>query len=211
MLSKKSNVKSQLIEILTGEAISNNTIAPDQFKKHGIKRGLRNEDGTGVKTILTEISDVRGYKIDKGKVPIEGQLIYRGIEAGTVTKMTFNKDMVNSVTAHIQLHSQAEFILHENTKFWVVEPQVSINRVANLDTLFKGAYISFLPGDGEYSDQFELQEQPNTTEILRPGKHFKLTTDNSESLSLGAPVLYKKMQVGEVTGFGLVREIGESA
>lgn len=69
-----------LIRVLTDEAIKNNTIAPDQFKKHGIKRALRNEDGTGVKTILTEISDVRGYKVDNGKVPIEGHLIYRGIE-----------------------------------------------------------------------------------------------------------------------------------
>ena len=69
-----------LIRILTDEAIRNNTIAPEQFKQHGIKRALRNEDGTGVKTILTEISDVRGYKIGKGKVPIEGHLVYRGIE-----------------------------------------------------------------------------------------------------------------------------------
>ena len=69
-----------LIKTLTDEAIRNNSINPELFKKHGIKRGLRNEDGTGVKTILTEISDVKGYKVDKGKVPIEGQLIYRGIE-----------------------------------------------------------------------------------------------------------------------------------
>ncbi|OQY06962.1 MAG: citrate synthase [Planctomycetales bacterium 4572_13] len=69
-----------LIKQLTDEAIENNTITPEQFKKNGIKRGLRNEDGTGVKTILTEISDVRGYKVNKGKIPIEGQLIYRGIE-----------------------------------------------------------------------------------------------------------------------------------
>ncbi|MHC5085525.1 MAG: citrate synthase [Planctomycetota bacterium] len=69
-----------LIENLTKKAIENNTIAPELFKKHGIKRGLRNEDGTGVKTILSEISDVRGYKVKGGKVPIEGQLIYRGIE-----------------------------------------------------------------------------------------------------------------------------------
>ena len=69
-----------LIKALTDEAIKNNTIAPELFKKHGIKRGLRNEDGTGVKTILTEISDVRGYKVKGGKVPIEGKLIYRGIE-----------------------------------------------------------------------------------------------------------------------------------
>ena len=69
-----------LTQILTDEAVKNNSINPELFKKHGIKRALRNEDGTGVKTILTEISDVKGYKVDKGKVPIEGHLIYRGIE-----------------------------------------------------------------------------------------------------------------------------------
>jgi citrate synthase len=69
-----------LIENNTKKAIENKTIAQELFKKHGIKRGLRNEDGTGVKTILSEISDVRGYEVKGGKVPIEGQLIYRGIE-----------------------------------------------------------------------------------------------------------------------------------
>lgn len=71
-----------LIKNLTEKAVKNNTINPELFKVHGIKRGLRNEDGTGVKTILTEISDVRGYEVKAkgGKIPIEGQLIYRGIE-----------------------------------------------------------------------------------------------------------------------------------
>jgi citrate synthase len=71
-----------LIKELIDKAVKNNTIDPDLFKKHGIKRALRNEDGTGVKTILTEISDVRGYKVKakEGKVPIDGKLIYRGIE-----------------------------------------------------------------------------------------------------------------------------------
>ena len=80
MQSIRADEMDNLIEILTDEAVKNSTITPEQFKKHGIKRALRNEDGTGVKTILTEISDVRGYKVRKGKVPMEGQLIYRGIK-----------------------------------------------------------------------------------------------------------------------------------
>ncbi len=42
---------------------------------------MRNDDGTGVKAILTEISDVVGYHKEGHRViPVEGRLVYRGIE-----------------------------------------------------------------------------------------------------------------------------------
>ncbi len=56
-------------------------IDSDLFVKYQVKRGLRNADDSGVLVGLSNISDVRGYeKTDKGIVPIEGQLIYRGID-----------------------------------------------------------------------------------------------------------------------------------
>ncbi len=70
-----------LIETLTKKAEANSRIGDHWFREHNIKRGLRNEDGTGVKAILTEISDVTGYeRVDGGVVPVEGRLVYRGIE-----------------------------------------------------------------------------------------------------------------------------------
>ena len=49
------------------------------FKKFGVKRGLRNEDGTGVITGLTSVGQVIGYEmIDGKKTPVEGKLMYRG-------------------------------------------------------------------------------------------------------------------------------------
>ena len=51
------------------------------FKKYGVKRGLRNEDGTGVMAGLTSVGQVVGYYIDDNeKLPIEGQLRYRGYD-----------------------------------------------------------------------------------------------------------------------------------
>lgn len=69
-----------LIERLTEQARSN--VIPDQvYNEHGIPRGLRNKDGTGVRVFPTKISDVRGYRKEDGVViPIEGELIYRGIQ-----------------------------------------------------------------------------------------------------------------------------------
>ncbi len=130
------------------------------------------------------------------------KVMYRGFEAGIVTDIDFDEDN-HIVTAHISINPKAEFILREGTRFWVVEPEVSINRVRNLDTLIKGVYIAFEPGDGNYKDYFNVQKAPFTDKILPEGKTFTITTGNSSSIQIAAPVLYRKLKVGEITDFHL--------
>ena len=49
------------------------------FKAYGVKRGLRNEDETGVMAGLTAIGQVTGYYMEDGeKAPVDGVLRYRG-------------------------------------------------------------------------------------------------------------------------------------
>ena len=56
-------------------------ITMESFRKYGVKRGLRNDDGTGVLAGLTEIGDVHGYIVDENeKTPVEGRLRYRGVD-----------------------------------------------------------------------------------------------------------------------------------
>ena len=56
-------------------------IDPRLYDKYNVKRGLRNNDGSGVVVGLTNICCVHGYVIDEGeKRPAPGQLIYRGYD-----------------------------------------------------------------------------------------------------------------------------------
>ncbi|MBP5627875.1 citrate synthase [bacterium] len=57
-------------------------IDAELFKRLDVKRGLRNEDGTGVLAGLTNIGDVVGYERDENGnlIPINGRLYYRGYE-----------------------------------------------------------------------------------------------------------------------------------
>ena len=60
--------------------VRRNTIAPELHRRYNTKRGLRNEDGTGVLIGLTEIGEVHGYYIeDLERVSAPGQLFFRGI------------------------------------------------------------------------------------------------------------------------------------
>ena len=68
-------------EKLTALAENNNYIEPKYYDMYDVKRGLRNKNGTGVLVGLTEIGSVHGYSVeDDKKIPMEGELYYRGIE-----------------------------------------------------------------------------------------------------------------------------------
>ena len=57
----------------------NDNIAPRLYEEYGVNRGLRDENGNGVLTGLTNISKIKSSQIVDGKkVPCDGELWYRG-------------------------------------------------------------------------------------------------------------------------------------
>ena len=76
---KKEDTKKQLIELAKTIA-KNNVIPQELYEKNNVKRGLRNANGTGVLVGITHVGSVVGYeKNGDVKIPVEGQLYYRGI------------------------------------------------------------------------------------------------------------------------------------
>lgn len=87
MLQKDSCVPDNFINTICKEINKNYSIDPQLFEKHNVKRGLRNADGTGVVAGLTTICNVHGYLINEGeRMPIDGELIYRGINIKEIVK-----------------------------------------------------------------------------------------------------------------------------
>lgn len=84
---ESSGIDKKNFETLTELAKKNNPISSEFYEKYDVKRGLRNNNGTGVLVGLTKIGEVKGYEL-KGdqKVPCKGELYYRGIELQTFVK-----------------------------------------------------------------------------------------------------------------------------
>ncbi|MGN0689455.1 MAG: citrate synthase [Oscillospiraceae bacterium] len=75
------------IRTICDKTVKNNTIPQELFSKFGVKRGLRNEDGTGVMAGITNICNVHGYVINEGeKQSAEGELIYRGYNINDIVE-----------------------------------------------------------------------------------------------------------------------------
>ncbi len=80
-MSDSKKTKEEIFEELVESATSHSKIESSYYDKYNVKRGLRNDDGTGVLVGLTEVGEVFSYMMDDGdRVPTEGRLFYRGIE-----------------------------------------------------------------------------------------------------------------------------------
>ena len=88
--------KDYLIYKLSETVKSTSRIDKELFTKFNVKRGLRNEDNTGVLVGLTKVGDVVGYERlpEGGLKPIPGKLFYRGIDL---------EDLVHGIEAENRL------------------------------------------------------------------------------------------------------------
>lgn len=74
------------IQKLEGRVRESCQIDNGLFEKFDVKRGLRNNDRTGVLVGLTNIGDVVGYEKENGKIiAVPGRLLYRGIDIDNIT------------------------------------------------------------------------------------------------------------------------------
>lgn len=75
-----SDITKELVD-LAEICRQNQTIDPELYVKYDVKRGLRDINGKGVLTGLTEVSKIQSYTlVDCEMVPCEGKLYYHGVD-----------------------------------------------------------------------------------------------------------------------------------
>lgn len=83
-----SQITPEIVD-LSRKCKKSGTIEPELYGKYDVKRGLRDLNGNGVLTGLTNLSEIRSFKtVDGEKQPCEGELFYRGYNI---------RDIINSL------------------------------------------------------------------------------------------------------------------
>ncbi len=86
-------ISPELLKVMSDKIEKKSRIDLDAFWKYGVKRGLRNPDGTGVMAGLTNVCSVEGYYIEDGeRVPRHGILKYRGININDIVEACEKED-----------------------------------------------------------------------------------------------------------------------
>ena len=73
---------------------NNDSINKNLYSEYGVKRGLRDENGQGVLTGLTNISDIKAFEYRDGQQrPCDGELSYRGYNIRDLLQEARGKNM----------------------------------------------------------------------------------------------------------------------
>jgi paraquat-inducible protein B len=143
------------------------------------------------------------FRTAEGIEPNKTRIRYRDIDIGGVTQVALRDD-AEAVVVTAQLARQAAPLLVEDSRFWVVRPRISGGSVSGLGTLLSGAYIGFDVGQSvnERRDFVGLEVPPVLVSGME-GREFTLKAEDLGSVGFGTPIYFRRLQVGNVTGFQL--------
>ncbi len=141
-----------------------------------------------------EITFNNASGLEEGKTKVK----FRDVEIGMLQEVRLDEDL-EGVTAVVKLRKEAEILLNEDTRFWVVRARVGDGGVSGLDTILSGAYLTLSPGQSLVrSKRFVGLETPPLTPADAPGLRLVLVSTRSVSLSSGDTVLHNGFPVGRV-------------
>jgi paraquat-inducible protein B len=144
------------------------------------------------------------FESGNGLTPGQSPLKYKDVPMGTVKAVDISPDF-KKVLVTIETTHAAIPLLTDKTIFWVVKPELFAGKVSGLDTLLSGSYIGMMPSTekGKPQHHFIGKEDPPILETSIPGTTFRLQSRRIGSISLGAPIFYRDIEVGTVLGWDL--------
>ncbi|MDR8016401.1 PqiB family protein [Ectopseudomonas guguanensis] len=146
-----------------------------------------------------------GIRVTDGDGLQPGTLVrYKGLEVGKVENLNLTDDL-QGVILNVRITQAAEQIAREGTRFWVVKPELSLTRAANLGTLVSGQYLEVQPAGQKGARRTEfvaLASAPNQA-VREEGLRLVLSAPRRGSIKPGVIVSYREVPVGKVVDFEL--------
>jgi paraquat-inducible protein B len=136
--------------------------------------------------------------IEAGKTKIK----YKEIEIGVVNSVHFSKDF-SHIMVKASMEKGSESFLRRGTRFWVVNPRLSLRGASGLGTLLSGAFIEIEPGQGAPHRRFVGLEVPPVIKADVAGIKIVLLAQKLGSIDIGSPVYYHGILAGETLGWEL--------
>lgn len=195
-------VKSESLQTLLAGGIAFET--PDPKAAKNDKRVQRfnlysSQEQALEKGVALTIRVPRGDGLNPGTA-----IRYKGLDVGKVERIELTDDL-QAVILHARVTQATQQIARVGTQFWVVKPEVSLTRAANLETLVTGQYIEVQPSAQKAALKldFTAAEAPPKASVREQGLRLVLSAARRGSIKPGVVVSYREVPVGKVTDFEL--------
>jgi len=142
------------------------------------------------------------FKTAESLVAGQTQVKYKDVTLGTVEDIHLNDDL-SGVIVSVRMAGSAKSLLTEDARFWVVRPRLNTFNASDIETLVSGSYIQLEPGapDAEPQQHFTGLENPPVDRFDGSGRIFVLKAERLGAISIGSPVYFRDINVGEALGY----------
>lgn len=147
--------------------------------------------------VVVSVSSADGIKIGSTRVR------YKGMDVGDIESMAFN-DGLDRVDIRLKMHETVMPLLREDTRFWVVRPDISTSGVSGITTIVSGPYITFEPGNGKLESKFTALDKPPI--LKQKGTKIEVISGQLHNIAPGDDIYYKQVPVGKVYAYQLRSE-----
>jgi paraquat-inducible protein B len=195
-------VKSESLQTLLAGGIAFETPDPKAGKGAAQRFNLhKSQDSALQQGVALTIRVPRGDGLSPGTA-----IRYKGLDVGKVESIELTDDL-QAVILHARVTQATQQIARVGTQFWVVKPEVSLTRAANLETLVTGQYLEVQPAGKSAATQtnFIASDSPPkaTVSVREQGLRLVLSAARRGSIKPGVVVSYREVPVGKVTDFEL--------
>ncbi len=144
----------------------------------------------------------------QGLQPGQATIQHLNAVLGTVTSLRLTRDM-RRVVVDARMTREATPYLTGSTIFYIVTPHLGVQGISGLSTIVSGSYVEMYPGrPGKPRRHFVGLDSPPIVAPGAQGRSFILRAPDLGSLTRGAPVTYRGVDVGVVTSFSLADDGG---
>ncbi|MDZ7819301.1 MAG: MlaD family protein [Aliarcobacter sp.] len=167
-------------------------IGPDEvFSLYAKKDDLRNKEYFHI-----DFQKANGIEANSA-------IIYKGIEIGKITEIALKDELLKTKAF---VYEDYKYLLTNNTKFFVEEPNISISGVENLGNIIKGNFVSLVYKEGSFKNVFTAIDKKD---INKNGASIKLDlySDSLNSISEKSKIYYKNIEVGKVDSYSLTSDL----
>jgi len=158
----------------------------------------KNRDDALLDSDVITLTSEKAYKLNAAHT----HLYYKGFDAGKIISVDYSP-IKDKTYFKIKFKPEFKKLFDEGLYFWIVKPQIELNKISGLDTIVGGNYITFTKDrSAQKSTQYTLHEYAPA----KSGLHLYLRALSMKGLSEGSVVLYRDKEVGRIDKLQLTQK-----
>ncbi len=133
-----------------------------------------------------------------GIEPGKTGLIYRGVHAGTVSRVRLDSNL-GKVVVSVRLKAFAAGLARSGTDFWIEKPVISLREISGIESIIQGNSINARSrGGGSDESEFEGLAAAPLTPLDASSLVLKLRAESIPFIGRSTPVFHRGVNVGWV-------------